>query len=436
MAHQSQVTTQANYQIWKLFAVKTIPTIRYIPVKFRMPCSGIITSIIEDCISNPDCVDNWKKFFAVSKCVLRASDRGGKKHKQQQENSMMNRFERWRSGEYAALWYEADSMKQAKYKSNSTMEALASRAKTLCLQGQFGRAAKILSLEGIAPDNRKTLIELKKLHPEGNAILEPLEDYSCGAYQFDEGKVVLQLQSFSKFTAAGPSKMYPEHLLHAINCSISDQSKRAMNSLTKLVNLASRGQLPSFVAPAFCSATLTALNKKKTGIRPIAVGEVIRRLVAKCIAKEAAIEAVELFGSKQLGVAVKGGAESIAHATKITFERMKSVKSGGILQIDFRNGFNSVKRSQLLGSTKVLMPSIISFASFCYSKHSDFFFNSSIVDSQTGVQQGDPLGPLLFSLAIWPLIDEIKSKIPNLLQHCWYLNDGIIAGTEIELFKA
>ena len=223
------------------------------------------------------------------------------------------------------------------------METLASRAKKLCLPGQFGRAAKILSSEGVAPDNRKTLIELKKLHPEENEILEPLEDYSCEAYQFDEGKVLLQLQSFSKFTAAGPSKMYPEHLLQAINCSTFDQSKRAMNSLTKLVNLASSGQLPSFVALAFCSATLTAMNKKKTGIRPIAVGEVIRRLVAKCIAKEAAIEAVELFGSKQLGVAVKGGAESIVHATKLTFERMKSVKSGGILQIDFRNAFISVK---------------------------------------------------------------------------------------------
>ena len=79
---------------------------------------------------------------------------------------MMNRFERWRLGEYAALWYEAASMKQAKNKCNSTMEALASRAKTLCLQGQFGRVANILSSEGIARDNRKTLIELKKLHPE------------------------------------------------------------------------------------------------------------------------------------------------------------------------------------------------------------------------------------------------------------------------------
>ena len=42
----------------------------------------------------------------------------------------------------------------------------------------------------------------------------------------------------------------------------------------------------------------------------------------------------------------------------------------------------------------------------------------------------------MFSLAIWPPIDEIESKIPNLLQHCWNLDDGIIAGTEIELCKA
>ena len=173
-----------------------------------------------------------------------------------------------------------------------------------------------------------------------------------------------------------------------------------MNSLTKLVNSASRGQLSSFVAPAFCRATLTALNKKKNAIRPIAVGEALRHLLAKCISKELAIEAAELFGAKQLGVAVRGGAESIVQAIKITFEKKRIVKSGGILQIDFRNAFNSVKRSHLLGSTKLLMPSIMSFASFRYSKHSDLFFNSSTVDSQTGVQQGNPLGLVLFSLAI------------------------------------
>ena len=200
--------------------------------------------------------------------------------------------------------------------------------------------------------------------------------------------------------------------------------------------MASSDQLPSFVATAFRSATLTALNKRKTGLRPIDVGEVIRRLIAKCNPKEAATDAVKLFGAKPLGVDVRGDAESIVHATKIAFERMKGTKSGSVLQIDFGNAFNSVKRRHLLGSTKVLMPSLMSFTSFCYSKQNDLFLNTSTVDSQSGVQQGDPLGPILFSVAIWPLINKIESKLPNHWKHCWYLDDGIIAGTEIELCES
>ena len=76
------------------------------------------------------------------------------KHKQQQQDKqLLSRLERWKSGDYAALWYEAASMKQSSKNSNESIDALASRAKSLCLPGQFGRAAKVLSSDGIAPDN-------------------------------------------------------------------------------------------------------------------------------------------------------------------------------------------------------------------------------------------------------------------------------------------
>ena len=89
--------------------------------------------------------------------------------------------------------------------------------------------------------------------------------------------------------------------------------QKSLPSLTEFVNLASRGQLPELVAPILCSATLTALKKLKGGVRPIAVEEVIQRLIAKCIAREANSEAADLFNTKQLGVAVKGVAEGIVH---------------------------------------------------------------------------------------------------------------------------
>ena len=35
----------------------------------------------------------------------------------------------------------------------------------------------------------------------------------------------------------------------------------------------------------------------------------------------------------------------------------------------------------------------------------------------------------MFSLALGPIIKEIETKLPNLIQNNWYLDDGILACT-------
>ena len=48
---------------------------------------------------------------------------------------------------------------------------------------------------------------------------------------------------------------------------------------------------------------------------------------------------------------------------------------------------------------------------------------------KSGVQQGDPLGPLFFSLVLNVLISAItKDSSCPLLFHAWYLDDGALAG--------
>ncbi|XP_026450840.1 uncharacterized protein LOC113350960 [Papaver somniferum] len=57
------------------------------------------------------------------------------------------------------------------------------------------------------------------------------------------------------------------------------------------------------------------------------------------------------------------------------------------------------------------------------------------MSSALGVQQGDPLGPLLFALTLHPLVKTIASQC-KLDLHAWYLDDGTIIGDTLEVAKA
>ena len=61
---------------------------------------------------------------------------------------------------------------------------------------------------------------------------------------------------------------------------------------------------------------------------------------------------------------------------------------------------------------------------------------SGIHSSESGVQQRDLLGPLLFSLVLHRVVSAIASNCPELLFHMWYLDDGAIAGPKLAVLHA
>ena len=62
-------------------------------------------------------------------------------------------------------------------------------------------------------------------------------------------------------------------------------------------------------AQVLCRAWLSPLSKKRGGNDSIAVGEILRMLIAS--------ETVDLFKRLQLGVRVKDGEQAIIHSTKL-----------------------------------------------------------------------------------------------------------------------
>ena len=73
-------------------------------------------------------------------------------------------------------------------------------------------------------------------------------------------------------------------------------------------------------------------------------------------------------------------------------------------------------------------PVLINWTLFTLILESKLFIGNEFILSSRGVQQGDPLGTLLFSLALKILTDIIITKFPNLNLSLFYLDDDIIIG--------
>ena len=124
----------------------------------------------------------------------------------------------------------------------------------------------------------------------------------------------------------------------------------------------------------------------------------------------------------------------------------------GLLQIDFVNAFNNVSQSAILRVVDCHFPKLPPLAYLCYSPSTQPHLWSKAFHfrSVTGVQQGDPLGPLLFSIALQLVINEITDGIqrwndeadaitPHTTRQMlfsFYMDDGILIGRHHVLFCA
>ena len=81
------------------------------------------------------------------------------------------------------------------------------------------------------------------------------------------------------------------------------------------------------------------------------------------------------------------------------------------IKLDFSNAFNSLRRDSMLEAVRREVPEILNFCRLAYSTPSWLSFGDKWISSEMGPQQGDPLGPLLFSLTLHPLLVRLKSDI-------------------------
>lgn len=171
----------------------------------------------------------------------------------------------------------------------------------------------------------------------------------------------------------------------------------------------------------FFGASLTALKKKDGGIRPIAVGLTLRRLACEIVCFRCTPAITQSLMPNQVGCGVKGGAKAAIHDVRSFL--LSNTGERVLLKLDFKNAFNMVRRDRLLMTARSYLPEYVTFLESMYGSPSDLFFGNNRISSETGIQQGDPLGPLLFCVASCGLVKSMRSEM-----NVWYLDDGMIGG--------
>jgi hypothetical protein len=188
------------------------------------------------------------------------------------------------------------------------------------------------------------------------------------------------------------------------------------------------GNLPDSIFPYIAAAPVIPLKKKDGGIRPIAIGEIWRRITSKVAVRAVKLKTKKYFAPYQVGVGIPNGCDAIVHAVNRVVEENKHDEDIVLMKVDFKNAFNLIDRKTFIRQVRSICPEILPWVAKIYSQKSIMYVGDSSFACSQDVQQGDPLGSFLFSLALQPLILRIKEKFPDLLFNGWYLDDGTIVG--------
>ena len=266
------------------------------------------------------------------------------------------------------------------------------------LKGKINSALRLLEeaeYGGILPLTTETLEELQLKHPKASPSNESV--LVKGELPFVDPAMFNNIDESSITKAAlktkgsaGPSGLDSDGRRRILvsknfgNCS-KDLRSTLANMARKLcieeVTLR-EGESQSSIE-CYIACCLVPLDKDGDGVRPIGIGEVLRRIIGKSIISVLRPDLLESAGSLQLCAGHQAGCESAVHAMS------------SLLLVDASNAFNALNRSVLQHNIQYICPPISTNIRNCYSTSSRLFITGGgEIEAVEGTTQGDPLASL------------------------------------------
>ena len=252
----------------------------------------------------------------------------------------------------------------------------------------------------------------------------PAPDHEPLGFEFSQIDGGLIRNCFLKMSmgAAGPSGMDVAHW-RKVCSSFAKESADLCDAIACVTHKICSSYVDPVGISALVACRLIALDKDP-GVRPIGIGEVVRRVMSKAILGVLKSEILEVAGSRQMCAGQDSPCESIVHSLRSLFD---SGSVDGLLIVVASNAFNALNRSLALRNILALCPSLGRVLINTYRVDVSLFVGDETIPSREGTTQGDPLAMAMFALATVPLIKNLE-EVTEVTQ-LWYADDASAAGS-------
>lgn len=269
------------------------------------------------------------------------------------------------------------------------------------LFGKLGPAAKFINNEDAIKGVHSLTDEIKEIllqkHPEGaeiqpETVLAQVLDEEAEPIIYEEIGAVLVQKIAKKMKGSGGPTQVDAEMWKDFLCAkaLGKAPQQLCLAIADTAKILCTEEIHPDCLEEYNACRLIPLDKGASkdgtpGVRPIGVGEVMRRLVGKLLIHVIKKDITEAAGPLQTCSGLKAGIEAAIHAMRGKFE---DVHSEGILLVDAENAFNKLNRKTALENIQVLCPPFYRYLKNTYQKPAQLVINDrkkvTVIQSNEG----------------------------------------------------
>ena len=362
--------------------------------------------------------------------------------------ALQQRLEMWNDGKIEELLRDNRIIqKKLSERPNRTARDVTRVFTKLIFEGKIGAAMKYLdeNAENAVLQSTPEVIEkLRTLHPQPGRIYPetllqgPLPLVSTAHFNNITEEEIMKAAQQTK-GSGGPSHLDAKQWKRML-CSnhFKAENKELREQLAIFAKQIATEVVDPEILETYIACRLIPLDKDPGSpdlqIRPIGVGEVLRRIVGKTIMWSLHDEIQQAAGPLQVSSGLKGGAEAAIHSMKLKFE---SEATDAIILVDAANAFNQLNRLVALHNIQYICPPFAIVLINTYRVPARLFIvGGGEIESAEGNTQGCTLASAFYGLGTKPIIEELDQlnthETPDVSQ-AWFADDATGAGKLVPL---